>query len=92
LRLPGVGDSGPTLEIYTYTVEEKPVPAAVNRPGFGHIAFSVNDVDAARKEVLSAGGGLVGDIVTLQTAAGTQVTWCYMKDPEGNIIELQSWS
>jgi catechol-2,3-dioxygenase len=30
--------------------------------------------------------------VTLTTAAGTKVTWCYVTDPEGNIIELQSWA
>jgi catechol-2,3-dioxygenase len=30
--------------------------------------------------------------VTLQTADGRLVTWCYLTDPEGNIIELQSWS
>jgi hypothetical protein len=28
--------------------------------------------------------------VTLQT--GAQVTWCYVTDPEGNVIELQSWA
>jgi len=30
--------------------------------------------------------------VTLTTKIGTKVTWCYMTDPEGNVIELQSWS
>ena len=35
---------------------ERPA-TAVNRPGFGHIAFSVEDVAAARAEVLAAGGG-----------------------------------
>lgn len=29
--------------------------------------------------------------IALTTSAGTQVTWCYVTDPEGNIIELQSW-
>jgi hypothetical protein len=28
----------------------------------------------------------------LQVASGASVTWCYLTDPEGNIIELQSWS
>jgi hypothetical protein len=48
-------------------------------------------VAAAREEVLAAGGAPVGEIVTLATAVGSRVTWCYLKDPEGNIIELQSW-
>jgi len=30
--------------------------------------------------------------VTLQVATGAKVTWCYVADPEGNAIELQSWS
>ena len=44
LRLPGRGDDGPTLEIFTYgSLVERPA-TAVNRLGFGHIAFSVEDV------------------------------------------------
>jgi len=92
LRLPGYGGGGPTLEIYTYSrLADGPSPA-VNRPGFGHIAFEVPSVAEARREVLRAGGTAVGEIVTLTTAAGTRVTWCYVTDPEGNIIELQAWS
>ena len=34
----------------------------------------------------------VGETVTLQTADGRRVTWVYVTDPEGNIVELQSWS
>jgi predicted enzyme related to lactoylglutathione lyase len=92
LRLPGHGPDGPTLEIYTYSVEAGAVRPEVNRPGFGHIAFAVPNVQTARDEVLAAGGTLLGEIVTLQTATGACVTWCYMRDPEKNIIELQSWS
>jgi hypothetical protein len=29
--------------------------------------------------------------VTLAIADGAKVTWCYLTDPEGNLIELQSW-
>ncbi len=92
LRLPGYGDGGPTLEIYSYSVSADAVLPEVNRPGFGHIAFAVPDVMAARTEVLNAKGSAVGEVVTLTTATGAKVTWCYMRDPEGNIIELQSWS
>ncbi|MEO6744438.1 MAG: VOC family protein [Caldimonas sp.] len=90
LRLPGHGAEGPTLEIFSYNrLEEKPSPA-VNRPGFGHIAFAVDDVPAAREAVLVAGGQPVGEIVTLTNAAGAKLTWVYVTDPEGNILELQS--
>ena len=91
LRLPGCGDSGPTLEIFSYdALLEKP-PAAVNRPGFGHIAFETGDVGEARAEVLANGGRAVGEVVSLTTSAGGRVTWCYVTDPEGNVIELQMW-
>ncbi len=41
--------------------------------------------------LLAAGGKPVGKVVTLTTAIGARVTWCYVADPEGNMIELQSW-
>ena len=92
LRLPGHGPNGPTLEIYQYEPELDGLPPVVNRPGFGHIAFQVDDVSEARATVLAAGGGEVGEVVTLQTSDGRRVTWCYVTDPEGNIVELQAWS
>jgi predicted enzyme related to lactoylglutathione lyase len=91
LRLPGHGPDGPTLEIFTYSTLADGPPPCVNRPGFGHIALQVASVSEARDEVLAHGGGQVGEIVTLTTADRAQVTWCYVTDPEGNVIELQSW-
>ena len=91
-RLPGAGYQGPTLEIFTYDQLEQSLRTAANRPGFGHIAFEVEDVAAARMAVLSAGGATVGEIVTLTTSTGARVTWCYVTDPEGNMIELQTWA
>ena len=92
LRLPGRGSDGPTLEIFTYSTLADRLPTASNRPGFGHIAFLVDDVQAARDEVLSAGGRAVGEVVTLTAPDGARVTWTYVTDPEGNIIELQTWT
>jgi predicted enzyme related to lactoylglutathione lyase len=92
LRLPGLGPEGPTLEIFQYgSGPERPV-TAINRPGFGHIAFAVSDVAAAREAVLAEGGRVVGEVVTTGTSDGRRVTWTYMTDPEGNILELQAWS
>ena len=47
LRLPGHGDNGPTIEIFNYNHLETRPKTAVNRPGFAHIAFEVDDLDAA---------------------------------------------
>ena len=92
LRLPGYTDSGPTLEIFSYTPQSARSYTAVNRPGFAHIAFQVEDVVLARADVLASGGKAAGVVVTLTIATGARVTWCYLTDPEGNLIELQSWA
>jgi predicted enzyme related to lactoylglutathione lyase len=92
LRLPGWGDDGPTLEIFGFDQMPEPNTRAVNRLGFGHIAFHVDDVLAARERVLAAGGAAIGDVVMLTNAVGARVTVCYMTDPEGNAIELQRWT
>jgi predicted enzyme related to lactoylglutathione lyase len=92
LRLPGLGADGPTLEIYQFAEMPDEAPSTPNRPGFRHIAFAVPSVAEARDAVLAAGGGTVGEIVTTQTKDGRFVTWAYLTDPEGNIVELQSWS
>ena len=63
---------------------------AVNQPGFGHIAFAVMDVHDAREAVIAAGGTQVGEVVTLVLTTKAAVTWCYVRDPEGNMIELQA--
>ncbi len=91
LRLPGHGASGPTLEIFSYEPSGAEAERGISSPGFGHIAFDVEDVEASRAEVLAAGGGPIGEVVKLRTADGRWVTWCYVSDPEGNAIELQSW-
>ena len=92
LRLPGHGESGPTLELVTYDELDAHPGGRVDRPGWGHVAFQVPDVPAALDAVVAAGGGQVGEIITTATADGRRVTWVYATDPEGNIVELQAWS
>ncbi len=90
LRLPGGGDSGPTLEIVQYSEFCDVQEPAANQLGFGHIAFAVDSIGEARAEVLSVGGCAVGEIKSTTTSDGSTVTWCYVRDPEGNIVELQA--
>jgi len=92
LRLPGYGEDGPTLEIFQYNKAEQRPATAINRPGFAHIAFEVDDVEAARDEVVTAGGKCVGELVTVEIRGAGTITFIYMTDPEGNIIELQKWA
>jgi catechol 2,3-dioxygenase-like lactoylglutathione lyase family enzyme len=92
LRLPGHGDTGPTIEIYQYDEMVEGRAPAANRPGWGHVAFQVPDVEAALAIVTTRGGARFGSVVTLQTSDGRRVTWCYARDPADNLIELQAWS
>lgn len=92
LTLPGWGDSGPTLEIFSYDQMTSAGKPTVNEPGFGHLAFAVENVEAALETVLRSGGGVVGEVSTTHVAGVGKLTVAYARDPEGNILELQNWS
>jgi catechol 2,3-dioxygenase-like lactoylglutathione lyase family enzyme len=88
-QLPGAGSAGPTLEIFQYEPREDAPPPPANRPGFGHIAFVVPNVEAARAALIAAGGQAVGTVESVNIPEAGRITWTYVRDPEGNIIELQ---
>jgi len=91
LRLPGYGHEGPTLEIFEYSqMEEQPTPLA-NRKGLGHIAFEVENVQQSVEKALQFGGKQYGKIATKEVYGVGKLTFTYIKDPEGNIIEIQNW-
>ncbi|MBN2178508.1 MAG: VOC family protein [Deltaproteobacteria bacterium] len=91
LRLPGHGPDGPTLEIYQYSHNELKPSAAANREGIMHLAFEVEDVAEATTEVLKNGGSKLGEVTSAEVKGVGLLTFVYLADPEGNIIELQSW-
>lgn len=91
LLLPGHGEQGPTLEVFSYERNAAHPPTQLHRPGFQHLAFEVDDVEAKRSEILARGGSDVGEIVTLDIAGAGLLTLVYLTDPEGNILELQNW-
>jgi predicted enzyme related to lactoylglutathione lyase len=92
LRLPGYGADGPTLEIFQYgSMPERP-PFHPNTPCFAHIAFAVDDVGAAARAVFDNGGSAVGELTTRELPGAGVITFQYVADPEGNIIEIQHWT
>lgn len=91
LLLPGYGEDHPTLEIFSYDTLKETVPAEINRPGIAHIAFEVDDVETALAEIIKAGGSSVGELVTAEYPDNREAVFVYAQDPEGNILELQSW-
>ena len=91
LRLPGYTD-GPTLEIFQYEPDKsRSIPAEIDMPGFGHIAFEVESVEQIQAKLLAHGGSKYGEIVTKEYAGKGILTMVYSRDPEGNIIEIQNW-
>jgi predicted enzyme related to lactoylglutathione lyase len=91
LLLPGHGDNGPTLEIFTYQNMQDGNPIMANYIGFTHIAFEVYDVDQTLDKAVKNGGQLLGK-VTEKTVEGVgELKFVYFRDPEGNIVEIQSW-
>jgi predicted enzyme related to lactoylglutathione lyase len=91
LRLPGHGDGGPTLEIFQYNRGAGGGERKINETGFIHIAFLVDDVDKALKEVIGNGGSRLAKTATKEIDGVGLLTFVYARDPDGNILELQSW-
>ncbi len=80
------------LEIFQYNCQAERPETAIHRPGLAHLAFAVDDVATARQAVLDAGGREIGAVTILDVAGAGRVTFVYLTDPEGNILELQRWS
>lgn len=98
LVLPGSYDNPPTLEIFEYNENNSDFIKSdtesiksINRPGFAHIAFLVDDVNKACQLLEKNGGSKLGEIITQKIAGVGIITFIYAKDPEKNIIELQHW-
>lgn len=86
LGLPGAENL--FLEIFEYKQSQErelPVP---NQPGYGHICFEVADIQSITDTVLRAGGSTLGEVTDLGTPASPCLC-VYLRDPEGNIIELE---
>jgi catechol 2,3-dioxygenase-like lactoylglutathione lyase family enzyme len=58
--------------------------APPNALGIRHVTFQVDDVDAAVATVQARGGELVGDVVNYEDFYRV----CYVRGPEGIIVEL----
>ena len=88
--------SGPRIELIRYNrpaLHRPPNVDLPNAPGIRHLAFKVDDIDAAAARLHLAGVKLFSDV---QTVPDTQVTYAggikkrlvYFQDPEGNLLEL----
>jgi catechol 2,3-dioxygenase-like lactoylglutathione lyase family enzyme len=81
-----IPESETTIEMVEYV---SPTSVGVdkqttNRLGYGHLAFTVADIDSVYDELTARGAAFVSPPVTV--AGG--VRFCFFKDPEGNILEI----
>ena len=58
--------------------------APANTPGIRHVAFAVEDIDAAVADQRARGAELVGDLERYEKS----YRLCYVRGPEGIIVEL----
>jgi len=91
LLLPGHGENGPTLEIFTYADTRASDPIMANHAGFTHIAFEVANVSDTLEKALACGGSVLGQITEREIPNVGMLAFVYLRDPEGNIVEIQSW-
>jgi predicted enzyme related to lactoylglutathione lyase len=60
-------------------------------PEFSHIAFHVDDVADAATAV-PENGIVIGERVERDLPRVGRFTFQYLTDPEGNLVEVQSWA
>ena len=92
LRLPGYGENGPTLEIYQYPEIIASGKPAANKKGFSHIAFQVTEMNVILEKALKYGAKKIGELTTHPVENVGLLTFIYISDPDGNIIEIQNWN
>lgn len=85
LAFPGTSDESPILELYQVVAAD---PAWRYREGQGHLAFEVEDVQSAVAQVIASGGSLLGEVVDWEAPSGNLARFVFLRDPEGNVIDL----
>jgi predicted enzyme related to lactoylglutathione lyase len=88
LKLPG---SDAMLEILSCEPEGLDSWRPVNRPGLGHLAFYVDDIEQTLADITARGGQQVSEVVRHTASEGGTLITVYACDPEGNGLELQNW-
>lgn len=84
-------NAGPFLEIMEYAETIGRDAPAVNEPGYGHLAFAVQDLSKTIENVLLLGGSLQGRVTNFGTKKQPHLI-VYVRDSEGNILELEQFT
>jgi len=88
LGIPG-GRVNLELARFYSPVDERSIPEPfANTPGIRHIAFVVEDIGAVVARLKKKGMGTISGIQTATAFENTRYKLCYVRGPEGIIIEL----
>jgi glyoxylase I family protein len=81
---------GQVVELFAYAANRAAIPLDVRKGndldklGIKHFAFNVKDIESARDAILAAALGEV----TLVTTGRTRIAYFFVKDPDGNWVEI----
>lgn len=84
VRTPDGTDALELVKFHAPPAEADPQPAPPNRLGIRHIAFAVDDMAATLETIRAAGWDTIGEVVDYQG----MFLLCYVRGPEGLIVEL----
>ncbi len=79
------------IQYVTGTGIESP-PPAVNCVATGHLALIVTDIDERYAAIVRAGGTPINPPVLITEGANTGAYACYLRDPDGVVLELMQFS
>ncbi len=88
----------PKIELLCYkspTGDQVPVNSLANTIGLRHIAFRVDDIQAASEKLKAAGVKLLSEPIavpaTLMAQNPVRKTLCYFHDPDGVLLEIAEY-
>ena len=84
LRAPDGGGEIELVKFHSPPTETGDPHAPVNTPGLRHLSFLVEDIDAMVAGLRARGAELVGELVRYEDS----YRLCYVRGPEGIIVEL----
>lgn len=84
--------TGTNLEIFQYSgdPEAEAPPKRNSQPGGFHLAFQVDDCNAAADRLRAAGVEVMDGPTYIDAGPMEGLTWCYLKAPWGQFLEIVS--
>jgi catechol 2,3-dioxygenase-like lactoylglutathione lyase family enzyme len=92
LRLLSEGEDGPTLELITMKEPQPQAEPVMDRTGFMHLAFRIDDIEGTLQKVRAGGGSAIGEVAVAVIENVGSADFVFAKDPEGNILEIIKWN